>query len=164
MHSLGPPDVCLRQSWLVIGQFGCSRNLPPSDANFGKGEARHFIESECKNIVMNYIANCCALNLKVKAKILTSLLKNWTLNIQHMGFYRCSPLCQRRLVGKCTEWISHQRSPTKRMNNGEQSLSLTHLKRRQSYCTTKRTLALRNSSAGYWAYWRVVNSFIHSFI
>ena len=36
-HSLGRPDACLRQSRLVIGQFGCSR-LPPSDANFGKGE------------------------------------------------------------------------------------------------------------------------------
>ncbi len=36
-YSLGRPDICLCQSWLVIGQFGCS-GLPPSDANFGKGE------------------------------------------------------------------------------------------------------------------------------
>ncbi len=37
LYSLGRRDVCLRQSRLVIGQFGCS-GLPPSDANFGKGE------------------------------------------------------------------------------------------------------------------------------
>ena len=37
LDSLCRPDVCLRQSLLVIGQFGCSC-LPPSDANFGKGE------------------------------------------------------------------------------------------------------------------------------
>ncbi len=35
---LGQPDVCLRQSRLVIGQFGCS-GLPPSEANFGQGES-----------------------------------------------------------------------------------------------------------------------------
>ena len=27
-----------------------------------------------------------------------------------------------------------------------------------TYCTTKRTSALRNTSAGYWACWRVVNT------
>ena len=38
LHSLGRRDVCLRESRLVNGQFGCS-GLPPSDANIGKGMA-----------------------------------------------------------------------------------------------------------------------------
>ncbi len=41
---LGRPDVCLRQTRLVIGQFGCS-GLPPSDA---KGKPT--IENERKII------------------------------------------------------------------------------------------------------------------
>ncbi len=39
LDSLGRHFVGLRQSLLVIGQFGCS-GLPPSDAISGKGEAR----------------------------------------------------------------------------------------------------------------------------
>ena len=46
-HSFGWPYVCLRQSRLVIGQFGFS-GLPPSDAKPRKGKPT--IESERKNI------------------------------------------------------------------------------------------------------------------
>ncbi len=94
MYSLDRPDICLRQSRLVIGQFGCS-GLPPSDAKPCKGEAQplkvnvkifqlgtifKFQVKSCKTFRLRSL-HCCALNLKVRAKIVTSLLKNLTLNI-----------------------------------------------------------------------------------
>ena len=75
-------------------QFGCS-GFPPSDANFGKGEALplkvnvkifqplqllKFLAKSYETFRLWWL-HYCALNLKVWAKILTSLLKNWTLNI-----------------------------------------------------------------------------------
>ena len=91
IHLVGLARVCLRQSRLVIGQFGCS-GLPPSDANFGKGEGpagpslkvnvnffqlgTTFFNSWSNQTKLSDCDDYCALNLKVRAIIITSLLKN----------------------------------------------------------------------------------------
>ena len=120
VHSLCRPDFCYVSPGLWLVNLAVlvylpltQRGSPPLKVNvkiFQLGTTFYFL-------VKSMNVQC------VRVKIVTSLLKNSWLDFEYllctnpMGFFRCSPLVQRRLVGKYTERISRRRSPTKRIPN-----------------------------------------------